>query len=895
MTITVGQDSAKTRKTLTVGDTSIDYYSISAASAAGLGDFTKLPAALKVVLENMLRFEDGKTVSVDDIKAFAEWADKGGQNPREIAYRPARVLMQDFTGVPAVVDLAAMRDGIVALGGDAQQINPLNPVDLVIDHSVMIDEFGNPRAFQMNVDREYERNLERYTFLKWGQSAFSNFRVVPPGTGICHQVNLEYLSQTVWTDKDQNGVDVAYPDTLVGTDSHTTMVNGAAVLGWGVGGIEAEASMLGQPISMLIPEVVGFKLTGKMMEGTTGTDLVLKVVEMLRAHGVVSKFVEFYGDGLDNLPLADRATIANMAPEYGATCGFFPIDSETLRYLENTGRDKERIALVEAYARENGMWRDSDYDPVYTSTLGLDMGTIVPAISGPKRPQDYVALTGAKEAFNGEMKNAFKRPMGKKVKVEGEDYDLESGDVVIASITSCTNTSNPYVMIGAGLVARKAAAFGLDRKPWVKTSLAPGSQVVSAYLEAAGLQEDLDKIGFNLVGYGCTTCIGNSGPLQPEISKAIADGDLVATSVLSGNRNFEGRISPDVRANYLASPPLVVAYALAGTMDINLASDPIAQTPDGKDVYLKDIWPSTQEIAELVEATVTREAFQSKYADVFKGDDKWQSVVTTDAETYDWPLQSTYIQNPPYFQGMSEEPGTIANIEEAKVLAMLGDMITTDHISPAGSFKDTTPAGEYLRDRQVPIREYNSYGSRRGNHEVMMRGTFANIRIKNEMLDSVEGGFTKGPDGQQTSIYDAAMAYMEEGTPTVIFGGEQYGAGSSRDWAAKGTMLLGVKAVIAESFERIHRSNLVGMGVIPFEFTGEDSRKTLGLTGEETITITGLDNVEPLEELPCKIEMADGTVKEIMLKCRIDTAIEIEYIEHGGVLHYVLRNLAKAA
>ena len=895
MTITVGQDTAKTRKTLTVGGTSIDYYSIPAATAAGLGDFNKLPAALKVVLENMLRFEDGKTVSTDDIKAFAEWADKGGKNPREIAYRPARVLMQDFTGVPAVVDLAAMRDGIVALGGDAQQINPLNPVDLVIDHSVMIDEFGNPRAFQMNVDREYERNLERYTFLKWGQSAFSNFRVVPPGTGICHQVNLEYLSQTVWSDKDQNGKEVAYPDTLVGTDSHTTMVNGAAVLGWGVGGIEAEASMLGQPISMLIPEVVGFKLTGKMMEGTTGTDLVLKVVEMLRAHGVVSKFVEFYGDGLDSLPLADRATIANMAPEYGATCGFFPIDKETLRYLENTGRDKERIALVEAYAKENGMWRDANYDPVYTSTLALDMNTIVPAISGPKRPQDYVALTGAKEAFTSEMKNAFDRPMGKKVKVEGEDYELESGNVVIASITSCTNTSNPYVMIGAGLVARKAAALGLDRKPWVKTSLAPGSQVVSAYLEAAGLQEDLDKIGFNLVGYGCTTCIGNSGPLQPEISKAIADGDLVATSVLSGNRNFEGRISPDVRANYLASPPLVVAYALAGTMDINLASDPIAQTPDGKDVYLKDIWPTTQEIAELVEATVTREAFQSKYADVFKGDDKWQSVKTTKAETYDWPPQSTYIQNPPYFQGMSKDPGTIANIEDAKVLAILGDMITTDHISPAGSFKDTTPAGVYLEERQVPMREFNSYGARRGNHEVMMRGTFANIRIKNEMLDNVEGGYTKGPDGKQASIYDAAMAHMEAGTPTVIFGGEQYGAGSSRDWAAKGTNLLGVKAVIAESFERIHRSNLVGMGVIPFEFTGGDTRKTLGLTGEETVTIMGLDSVKPLQEMPCKIEMADGSVKEITLKCRIDTAIEIEYIEHGGVLHYVLRNLAQAA
>ncbi|MBT8411248.1 MAG: aconitate hydratase AcnA [Octadecabacter sp.] len=895
MPITVGQDLSKTRKTLTVGDQSVAYYSIPAATEAGLGDFSKLPAALKVVLENMLRFEDGKTVSVDDIKAFAEWATKGGQNPREIAYRPARVLMQDFTGVPAVVDLAAMRDGIVALGGDAQQINPLNPVDLVIDHSVMIDEFGNPRAFQMNVDREYERNMERYTFLKWGQSAFNNFRVVPPGTGICHQVNLEYLAQTVWTDTDQNGETVAYPDTLVGTDSHTTMVNGMAVLGWGVGGIEAEAAMLGQPISMLIPEVVGFKLTGRMMEGTTGTDLVLKVVEMLRAKGVVGKFVEFYGEGLDHLPLADRATIANMAPEYGATCGFFPIDGETLRYLRNTGRDEDRVALVEAYAKENGFWRGDDYAPVYTSTLELDMASIVPAISGPKRPQDYVALTNAKEAFTREMAETFKRPMGKEVPVEGEDYTMESGKVVIASITSCTNTSNPYVMIGAGLVARKAAALGLDRKPWVKTSLAPGSQVVSAYLEAAGLQDDLDKIGFNLVGYGCTTCIGNSGPLQPEISKAIADGDLVATSVLSGNRNFEGRISPDVRANYLASPPLVVAYALAGTMDINLATDPIAQTPDGKDVFLKDIWPTTQEVAEMVEATVTREAFQSKYADVFKGDEKWQAVETTDAETYDWPAQSTYIQNPPYFQGMSKDPGVISNIEGAKVLAVLGDMITTDHISPAGSFKESTPAGQYLTERQVPVREFNSYGSRRGNHEVMMRGTFANIRIKNEMLDGVEGGYTKGPDGKQTSIFDAAMAYKAAGTPTVIFGGEQYGAGSSRDWAAKGTNLLGVKAVIAESFERIHRSNLVGMGVIPFEFTAGDTRKSLGLTGDETVSISGLDTIKPLQEVPCEITMADGTVKTITLKCRIDTAIEIEYIEHGGVLHYVLRNLAKAA
>ncbi|MBO9451990.1 aconitate hydratase AcnA [Tropicibacter sp. R16_0] len=895
MPITVGQDTAKTRRELSVNGKTISYFSIPAATEAGLGDFSKLPAALKVVLENMLRFEDGDfSVSVDDIKAFAEWGANGGKNPREIAYRPARVLMQDFTGVPAVVDLAAMRDGIVGLKGSASKINPQVPVDLVIDHSVMIDEFGNPRAFQMNVDREYERNMERYTFLKWGQNAFDNFRVVPPGTGICHQVNLEYLAQTVWTDTDQNGVEVAYPDTLVGTDSHTTMVNGVAVLGWGVGGIEAEAAMLGQPISMLIPEVIGFELTGAMVEGTTGTDLVLKVVEMLREKGVVGKFVEFYGDGLDRLPLADRATIANMAPEYGATCGFFPIDGETIRYLTNTGRDEDRIALVEAYAKANGLWRDADYAPIYTDTLHLDMGTIVPAISGPKRPQDYVALSDGKTAFLREMEETFKRPMGKEVAVAGEDYTMESGKVVIASITSCTNTSNPYVMIGAGLVARKAAELGLNRKPWVKTSLAPGSQVVSAYLEAAGLQDDLDAIGFNLVGYGCTTCIGNSGPIQKEISDAIAEGDLVATSVLSGNRNFEGRISPDVRANYLASPPLVVAYALAGTMDIDLSSDVIAQDKNGNDVYLKDIWPSTEEIADLVQQTVTRDAFQSKYADVFKGDEKWRGVEVPQQETYDWPANSTYIQNPPYFQGMGPEPGTIENIEGAKVLLMLGDMITTDHISPAGSFAASSPAGQYLIERQVQPREFNSYGSRRGNHEIMMRGTFANIRIKNEMLDGVEGGYTKGPDGEQTSVYDASMAHQANGTPLVVFGGEQYGAGSSRDWAAKGTALLGVKAVIAESFERIHRSNLVGMGVIPLEFTGGDTRKTLGLTGEETVTITGLDSVEPLQEVPCSITMADGTVKEIMLKCRIDTAPEIEYIEHGGVLHFVLRNLAKA-
>ena len=926
MTVSVGNDTSKTRKTISVDGASVDYYSMPAAQAAGLGDFSNLPAALKVVLENMLRFEDsGRTVSVEDIKAFATWGENGGKNPREIAYRPARVLLQDFTGVPAVVDLAAMRDAIVELGGDAEQINPLNPVDLVIDHSVMIDEFGNPRAFQMNVDREYERNMERYTFLKWGQNAFNNFKVVPPGTGICHQVNLEYLSQTVWTDTDQNGVEVAYPDTLVGTDSHTTMVNGAAVLGWGVGGIEAEAAMLGQPISMLIPEVIGFELTGAMMEGTTGTDLVLKVVELLRAKGVVGKFVEFYGAGLDTLPLADRATIANMAPEYGATCGFFPIDDETLRYLRTTGRDEARVKLVEAYAKENGMWRGADYAPIYTDTLTLDMSTIVPAISGPKRPQDYIALDKASTTFaeyiKGERdpKNTTKKS---EVRWEGEggqpepsaipgdeghhqrgyvatdsgNYQLHDGSIVIASITSCTNTSNPYVMIGAGLVARKAHEKGLTRKPWVKTSLAPGSQVVSAYLEAADLQKDLDAIGFNLVGYGCTTCIGNSGPLEPEISKAISDYDLIATSVLSGNRNFEGRISPDVRANYLASPPLVVAYALVGDMNVDITTEVLGQDKDGNDVFLKDIWPSTKEIADLVEKTVTREAFLEKYASVFEGDEKWQAVETTDSLTYDWPATSTYVRNPPYFQGMSKDPATeVSSINGAKVLALLGDMITTDHISPAGSFKQSTPAGQYLMDHQVPVREFNSYGSRRGNHEVMMRGTFANIRIKNEMLDGVEGGYTKGADGEQTSIYDAAMAHQANGTPLVIFGGIQYGAGSSRDWAAKGTALLGVKAVIAESFERIHRSNLVGMGVLPFEFTGEDTRKSLNLTGEEIVSINGLETVTPLQDVLCSITYPNGDVKEITLKCRIDTEVEIDYIKNGGVLHYVLRNLAKSA
>ncbi|MDH3263774.1 MAG: aconitate hydratase AcnA, partial [Paracoccaceae bacterium] len=747
-------------------------------------------------------------------------------------------------------------------------------------------------------------------------NAFDNFRVVPPGTGICHQVNLEYLSQTIWTDTDQAGQTVAYPDTLVGTDSHTTMVNGMAVLGWGVGGIEAEAAMLGQPISMLIPEVVGFKLTGRMAEGTTATDLVLKVVQMLRKKGVVSKFVEFYGEGLDHLPLADRATIANMAPEYGATCGFFPVDGETLRYLQQTGRDEARIALVEAYAKAQGMWRGPDYDPVYTDTLELDMGTVVPAISGPKRPQDHTPLTQASDGFykvvceyrgidmseeakgmadEGPAPSPRKNAI-KSATVNGENYELRDGSVVIASITSCTNTSNPYVMIGAGLVARKARELGLTRKPWVKTSLAPGSQVVSEYLEAAGLQEDLDAIGFNLVGYGCTTCIGNSGPLQAEISKSINDNDLIAAAVLSGNRNFEGRISPDVRANYLASPPLVVVYALAGDMNIDITTEPVAHDPDGKPVYLKDLWPSNKEIADLVHQTVTREAFQKKYADVFKGDDKWRAVKTTDSLTYDWPTASTYVQNPPYFQGMGAKPGKIEDILDARSLAILGDMVTTDHISPAGSFKDTTPAGRYLVERQVPARDFNSYGSRRGNHEVMMRGTFANIRIRNEMLEGVEGGYSLGPDGKQTSIFDAAMAWQGEGVPLVVIGGKEYGAGSSRDWAAKGTALLGVKAVIAESFERIHRSNLVGMGVIPFEFTGGDSRKSLKLKGDETFSISGLSgDLKPLAEVPCTITYGDGKTRDITLKCRIDTAIEIEYVENGGVLHYVLRNLAKAA
>jgi aconitate hydratase len=893
MTVFVGAESSATRKNLSVAGKDFAYYSIDAAQDIGLGDFERLQAVLRVVLENMLRFRDGETVTKEDISAFADWLSQGGNNPREIALRPARVLMQDFTGVPAVVDLAAMRDAMLALGGDPEKINPIAPVDLVVDHSVTVDEFGTPRAFQRNVELEYERNGERYQFLKWGQGAFDNFRVVPPGTGICHQVNLEYLSRTVWSDEDQDGQLVAYPDTLLGTDSHTTMVNGLSVLGWGVGGIEAEAAMLGQPVSMLIPEVIGFKLTGDLREGVTSTDLVLRITQMLRAKGVVSKFVEFYGPGLASLPLANRATIANMAPDYGATCGYFPTDEETLNYLSETGRDAALVELVEAYAKANGLWHDASYDRVYTDTLELDMSTVEPSISGPKRPESRIALSDAKSVFGAAMDDEFKRPMHKKVAVKDTGYEIESGSVVIAAITSCTNTSNPYVMIGAGLVAQKAHALGLKAKPWVKTSLAPGSKVVTGYLEDAGLQGALDAVGFNLVGYGCTTCIGNSGPLPTEISQAISDGDLVACSVLSGNRNFEGRVNPDVRANFLASPPLVVAYAIAGTVDIDLTQDPIATDKDGNDVYLRDIWPSTAEVAEVVAKTVTKEQFASKYANVFEGDDQWLSIEAGTDLTYSWPSTSTYVQNPPYFADMAPDAGTIENISGARVLAILGDNVTTDHISPAGAFKQETPAGRYLVDRQVTPRDFNSYGARRGNHEVMMRGTFANIRIRNEMLDDVEGGFSKGPGGDQTSIYDAAMGWMDRGVPTVVVAGKAYGTGSSRDWAAKGTALLGVKAVIAESFERIHRSNLVGMGVIPFEFSPGVTRKTLGLTGAEEISIFGLnDKLRPGDTVPATISYPDGIQETIELKCRIDTSTELEYVANGGVLNYVLRKFA---
>ncbi len=886
-------NSFKAKSTLVVGERTYTYYSIEEAEKNGLEGVSKLPHSMKVVLENLLRFEDNRTVTKADIEAVATWLTTR-TSEHEISYRPARVLMQDFTGVPAVVDLAAMRDATAKLGADPQKINPLVPVDLVIDHSVMVDSFGTALSFGQNVELEYERNGERYEFLRWGQSAFDNFRVVPPGTGICHQVNLEYLAQTVWT-REENGETVAYPDTLVGTDSHTTMVNGLAVLGWGVGGIEAEAAMLGQPITMLIPEVVGFKLTGKINEGITATDLVLTVTEMLRKKGVVGKFVEFYGPGLDYLSLEDQATIANMAPEYGATCGYFPVDADTLKYLTTSGRAPERVALVEAYSKAQGMFRDTNSpDPVFTSTLELDLSTVVPSISGPKRPQDRIALDNAKAAFEAALPKEFGKTDDPHVQVEGTDYSIGHGDVVIAAITSCTNTSNPSVLVAAGLVARKARALGLDSKPWVKTSLAPGSQVVTDYLTSAGLQDDLDAIGFNLVGYGCTTCIGNSGPLPTEISKAVQAGDLVAASVLSGNRNFEGRVNPDVKANFLASPPLVVAYALAGSMKIDITKEPIGTGKDGNPVYLKDIWPSNHEVAEIVRQHVTKEMFQGRYSDVFKGDKNWQAIVIEGGQTYGWNSSSTYVQNPPYFEGMTMEPKPVTNVDKAKVLALFLDSITTDHISPAGSFKASTPAGKYLEERQVAPRDFNSYGARRGNHEVMMRGTFANIRIKNQMLPGVEGGYTKGPDGSQMAIYDAAMAYQAQGTPLVIFAGKEYGTGSSRDWAAKGTNLLGVRAVIAQSFERIHRSNLVGMGVLPLQFKDGESWQSLGLDGSETVDIDGVTEITPRARVNVRITRANGEVLNVETLCRIDTANELDYYKHGGILHYVLRSLVAA-
>ena len=887
-------DSFKSHRTLSVGSMSYEYYSLAEAEKNGLAGISRLPFSLKVLLENLLRNEDGRSVTADDIRAMASWLTE--TTDREIAFRPARVLMQDFTGVPAVVDLAAMRDAMNALGGDPERINPLVPVDLVIDHSVIVDDFGNPRAFARNVELEYERNGERYRFLRWGQSAFRNFRVVPPGTGICHQVNLEYLSQTVWVNE-EGGRAVAYPDTLVGTDSHTTMVNGLAVLGWGVGGIEAEAAMLGQPISMLIPEVIGFKLTGKLREGVTATDLVLTVTEMLRKKGVVGKFVEFYGPGLDHMALEDRATIGNMAPEYGATCGFFPIDAETIRYLDDTGRDPERVKLVEAYARAQGMFRSRDTpDPVFTATLALDLDTVEPSLAGPKRPQDRVLLSDAKRRFIAALDSEFKKPgeMSKRVDVKGEPYDIGHGDVVIAAITSCTNTSNPYVMMGAGLLARNALAKGLKSKPWVKTSLAPGSQVVAEYLARSGLQADLDKLGFNLVGFGCTTCIGNSGPLPQPISDAIGEGDLVAAAVLSGNRNFEGRVNPDVRANYLASPPLVVAYALAGSLQVDLAAEPLGADPEGNPVYLKDIWPSAKEIADFVRANISRDLFRAKYADVFTGDEHWRTIKVEGGLTYRWTPGSTYVQNPPYFEHMHRKPEPVTDIVDARVLGLFLDSITTDHISPAGSIKEKSPAGAYLMEHQVRPADFNQYGTRRGNHEVMMRGTFANIRIKNQMVPGVEGGVTvHQPDGQILPIYDAAMRYRAEGVPLVIFAGKEYGTGSSRDWAAKGTRLLGVRAVIAQSFERIHRSNLVGMGVLPLVFEEGTSWQTLGIRGDETVTISGIaSGLKPRQILQAEISFADGTKKLVPLVCRIDTLDELEYFTNGGILHYVLRRLA---
>jgi len=890
--IPTGQDSLRTRSTLEAGGKTYAYYSLPKA-AETLGDVSRLPFSMKVLLENLLRFEDGETVTRDDLQAMADWLRERRIN-REIQYRPARVLMQDFTGVPAVVDLAAMRDAMKQLGGDPQKINPLVPVHLVIDHSVMVDEFGNPRAFEKNVEFEYERNSERYEFLKWGSQAFDNFQVVPPGTGICHQVNLEHISQTVWTGKDQTGETLAYPDTLVGTDSHTTMVNGLGVLGWGVGGIEAEAAMLGQPVSMLIPEVVGFRLSGELGEGITATDLVLTVTQMLRQKGVVGRFVEFYGPGLDNLPLADRATIANMAPEYGATCGFFPVDERTIDYLRLTGREDDQIALVRAYAQAQGLWRDaSSPEPLFTDTLDLDMTSIEPSLAGPKRPQDRVLLSEVDDQFNAELDATYKKASDPRVAVAGEKFDFGNGDVAIAAITSCTNTSNPSVLIAAGLVARKAREKGLTSKPWVKTSLAPGSQVVSDYLDESGLSQDLNALGFDLVGYGCTTCIGNSGPLPEPISKAINDNDLVAVSVLSGNRNFEGRVSPDCRANYLASPPLVVAYALKGTVRSDMVNEPLGTATNGEPVYLKDIWPTNAEIRSLIDAHVHSDMFRRRYADVYRGDERWRKIEVAGGDTYGWPALSTYIQNPPYFTGMTMNATALTDVIHARPLAVFGDSITTDHISPAGAIKPDSPAGRYLVEHGVSRGEFNSYGSRRGNHEVMMRGTFANIRIRNRMLDNVEGGFTRyAPTGETMPIYDAAMLYQHDNRPLVVLAGKEYGTGSSRDWAAKGTVLLGVRAVIAESFERIHRSNLVGMGVLPLQFRDGENAESLGLTGREKFTITGIADLKPRQDVEVKVTPDEGGEFAFTARCRIDTFNELEYFRSGGILHYVLRRLA---
>jgi aconitate hydratase len=887
-----GQDSLKTRRTLNVAGQSYDYFSLEAASEK-LGDVSRLPYSLKVLLENLLRYEDGRTVSTDDVQALADWL-KEQRSPREIAYRPARVLMQDFTGVPAVVDLAAMRDAVDNLDADPRLINPLSPVDLVIDHSVMVDHAGDEGSFAKNVELEFERNGERYEFLRWGQGAFDNFRVVPPGTGICHQVNLEYLSQTVWT-AEEDGKTIAYPDTLVGTDSHTTMVNGLGVLGWGVGGIEAEAAMLGQPISMVVPEVVGFRLDGELKEGMTATDLVLTVTQMLRAHGVVGKFVEFYGDGLDHLTLADRATISNMAPEYGATCGIFPVDEETLRYMRFTGRSDETVALVEAYAKAQGMWRiKGEWNPVFTDTLSLDLSSVEPSLAGPKRPQDRVALSDMVASANTALTDMG---AGKATAVAGTDYDISPADVVIAAITSCTNTSNPSVLVAAGLVAKKARERGLDRKPWVKTSFAPGSQVVTDYLEAAGLQTPLDEMGFDLVGYGCTTCIGNSGPLKPEIHEAIVEGDIGVGAVLSGNRNFEGRVHPLTKLNYLASPPLVVAYAIAGSMLVDVYNDALGQDEDGNDVFLKDIWPSNKEVQDILDNVLTAEMFRKRYDNVFEGDKEWQDIKTSTGLTYEWNDGSTYVRHPSFFEDMAPEPGAMSDVKGARTLAILADSVTTDHISPAGSIKDDSPAGDYLKMHQVRPIDFNSFGSRRGNHEVMMRGTFANIRIRNEMAPGTEGGETiHYPSGEQMSIYDAAMRYQADEVPLVIIGGREYGMGSSRDWAAKGTRLLGVKAVIVESFERIHRSNLVGMGVLPLQFPEGTTRKTFDLTGREMFDIVGVaDGLEPRANLGCTITYEDGATKDIELLCRIDTLDEVEYYRHGGILQYVLRNMLAAA